>query len=115
MKEASMKRTVFASLVIGVVCSFMAAVVSAAGTPAENRGEALFMKHCSKCHPNGGNVVNVTKSLNPKDRLANNINTVEAIIRLMRAPGPGMVKFGEEVISEKDSKDIAHYILKTIK
>ena len=110
-----MKRTVFALLVVAVACLFTAAAAAAQETPAEGRGEALFMKHCSKCHPNGGNVVNVTKSLNSRDRLANNINTVEDILRLMRAPGPGMVKFGEEVISEKDAKDIAHYILKTMK
>jgi len=109
-----MKKNIFAPLVISVVFSFMAAGFSAVETK-ESRGEALFMKYCSKCHPDGRNVVNITKSLNAKDRLANNINTVEDILRLMRTPGPGMIKFGEEVISDKDAKDIAHYILSNLK
>ena len=110
-----MKKLVLLLVVFAVVCSLSAAGVSAKESSKESRGESLFMKHCSKCHPDGGNVVTVTKSLNPKDREANNVKTEKDIIRLMRTPGPGMVKFGKEVISEKDAKAIAEYVLKTFK
>lgn len=110
-----MKRIALLFLVSSVICSFTVAGVSAQEASKESLGGKLFMKHCSKCHPNGGNVVTVTKTLNPKDREANKVKTEEDIIKLMRSPGPGMVKFGEKVISEKDAKAIAEYILKTFK
>ena len=97
------------------MCSLTVAGVSAKEESKKNLGEKLFMDHCSKCHPNGSNVVTVTKSLNPKDREANNVKTEEDIVRLMRNPGPGMVKFGKDVISESDAKAIAEYVLKTFK
>ena len=108
-----MKRLSVLSLVFAIVFSFTVAVVSAKEASKETRGEKLFMKHCSKCHPDGGNVVTAAKSLNPKDREANNVKAEEDIIKLMRTPGPGMVKFGTKVISEKDAKAIAEYVLKT--
>jgi cytochrome c6 len=110
-----MKMIVLFVLVALVLCSFTVAGISAKEPSKESRGEELFMKHCSKCHTNGGNVVTVTKTLNLKDREANKVKTEEDIIKLMRNPGPGMVKFGEKVISEKDAKAIAAYIIKTFK
>ncbi len=110
-----MKRSASIFLVSAAVCFLAATGVSAKEAAKQSLGEKLFMKHCSKCHPNGGNVVTVTKTLNPKDREANNIKTEGDIIKLMRNPGPGMVKFGKNVISEKDAKAIAEYILKTFK
>jgi cytochrome c6 len=111
----SMKRITLLFLFFVILCSLTVAGVSAKEGSEESRGERLFMKHCSKCHPNGGNVVTVTKSLNPQDREANNVKTEKDIVRLMRHPGPGMVKFGKKVISGKDAKAIADYIMKTFK
>ena len=110
-----MKRIALLFFVCTVACFFAVGGVSAKEASKESYGEKLFMKHCSKCHPGGGNVVTVTKSLNPRDRAANNIKTEDDIIRLMRNPGPGMVKFGKKTISEKDAKAIADYITKTFK
>jgi len=110
-----MKRIVLLFAVFAVVCCLTVAGVSAKEASKESRGEKLFMKHCSKCHPNGGNVAAVTKSLNPQDREANNVKTEEDIVKLMRNPGPGMVKFGKKVISDKDAKAIAEYIVRTFK
>ncbi len=110
-----MKKIALLFFVFSVIGSFAVVGASAKEASKESRGEELFMKHCSKCHPNGGNVVTVTKTLNPKDREANNVKTEDDIIRLMRNPGPGMVKFGPKVISEKDAKAIAEYIMKTFK
>ncbi len=110
-----MKRIALLFLVFSLIGSFMFSAVSAKEAPKAGLGEKLFMKHCSKCHPDGGNVVTVTKTLNQKDREANKVQTEEDIIKLMRNPGPGMVKFGKDVISEKDAKAIAEYIIKTFK
>ena len=114
-KGGNMKKLAFLFLVFIVVCSLPVAGVSAKEASKESKGERLFMKHCSKCHPDGSNVVTVTKSLNSKDREANTVKTEEDIIKLMRNPGPGMVKFGTKVISEKDAKAIAEYVLKSFK
>lgn len=110
-----MKKIVSLILVFAVMCFVTVAGVSANEASKESRGEKLFIKHCSKCHPDGSNVVSVAKSLNTKDREANKARTEEDIIKLMRNPGPGMVKFGSNVISEKDAKAIAEYIMTTFK
>ncbi len=110
-----MKRIALLIFVFSVVCIFAVAGASAEKASKASPGEKLFMKHCSKCHPNGGNVVTVSKTLNPKQREANKVVTEEDIVKLMRNPGPGMVKFGKNVISEKDAKAIAKYILETFK
>ncbi|MGD0886027.1 MAG: c-type cytochrome [Thermodesulfovibrionales bacterium] len=110
-----MKRSALLVLLFAVMWAIAVAGVSAQESSKDGLGEKLFIHHCSKCHPNGGNVVTVTKTLNPKDREANNVKTEEDIVKLMRSPGPGMVKLGKNVISEKDAKAIAAYIMKTFK
>jgi len=78
-------------------------------------GEALFKDNCSPCHPEGGNIVNPKKTLSRKDREANTIKKAGDIIKLMRNPGPGMTKFDDKTIPDKDAKEIAEYIMKTFK
>lgn len=110
-----MKKTLWLPVVFSLTCFLAGSVTTAKEVSDLSLGERLFIKHCSKCHPSGGNIVTVTKTLNPSDRKANNIRTEEDIVKLMRSPGPGMVKFGKELISEKDAKAIAKYILETFK
>ena len=76
-------------------------------------GEALFKQHCAVCHPDGGNNINPKKPLHKKDREANGVKTADEIIMKMRNPGPGMTKFDEKTIPDKDAKAIAEYVLKT--
>lgn len=78
-------------------------------------GESLFKQHCSVCHLDGGNIINPQKTLHKKDREANKVKTAQDIINKMRNPGPGMSTFDEKMISDKDAKEIAEYILKTFK
>jgi cytochrome c6 len=103
MRKASLLLSVFAIavLVFGAACS------------AKGAGEALFKKHCSICHPDGGNNVNPQRTLHKKDREANGVKTASDIISKMRNPGPGMTTFDEKTIPGKDAKEIAEYILKT--
>lgn len=79
----------------------------------EKRGEALFKQHCAVCHPDGGNVINPKKTLHKKDMSANKIKTAKDIIRIMRNPGPGMLKFDEATIPNDEARKIAEYVLKT--
>jgi cytochrome c6 len=79
------------------------------------RGEALFKEHCALCHPDGGNIVNPKKTLHRKDLDANNIKSKDDIVRFMRKPGPGMTTFDAKIISDKDAKELAEYILKTFR
>ncbi len=106
-----MKKTV-------MVPVFIALCLLAAGSFAQkavsaDSGEALFMANCKICHPDGGNIVNPKKTLHKADREANNIKTAADIVNRMRNPGPGMTKFDEKTIPDKDAHAIASYVLKT--
>ena len=74
-------------------------------------GEALFMKKCIACHANGGNQINPMKTLSRKDLEQNNISTPEAIVKLIRKPGPGMLTFNAKSLSDEEAKAIAEYVL----
>jgi cytochrome c6 len=78
-------------------------------------GKKDFKKHCSICHPNGGNIMKPTKPLWRKRLEANGVKGVNDIIAKMRKPGPGMPRFNEKKIPDKEAKAIAEYILKTFK
>lgn len=81
--------------------------------PVQGPGEALFVRHCAVCHPNGGNIINPEK---PLDRAALNRNGITSpadIVAIMRQPGPGMMIFDQNVVSDPDAEMIAEYILKT--
>lgn len=78
-------------------------------------GEALFKQHCTMCHPEGGNIINAKKTLRGKDLKANNVKSAGDIVKVMRNPGPGMTKYDEKTIPDKEAKEIAEYILKAFK
>lgn len=104
--------------VISVLLVIAVFVLAGAGFTKEEEGISgaeLFKDNCAPCHPDGGNVYNPQKTLLKKDRDANNLKKKSDIINKMRNPGPGMMKFDEDTISDKDAKKIADYILKTFK
>jgi cytochrome c6 len=112
-KEAGMKSILVFSLFLTLVL-----VGAGAGTAKESSkkpGETLFKQHCAPCHPDGGNIINPQKTLHKKDLEANRVKNAGDIVKTMRNPGPGMTKFDEKTIPDKDAKEIAEYILKTFK
>ena len=82
---------------------------------SKKSGEALFKQHCVICHPDGGNIINPQKTLHKKNLESNKIRNAGDIVKTMRNPGPGMTKFDEKMIPDKEAKEIAEYILKTFK
>ncbi len=100
---------------IVTICMLAVAALPPAVFAKERKGEALFKQHCAVCHPDGGNIVNPQFTLHKKDRDAHGVKTAKDIIGKMRNPGPGMTKFDEKTISNKDAKEIAEYIMKTFK
>lgn len=94
-------------------------VVLCSGIPAEaakaSPGEQAFVKNCAVCHANGGNIINPAKPINKKNLEAKGIREPADIVRQMRNPGPGMTRFDEKTIPEKEAGAIAQYILKTFK
>lgn len=82
---------------------------------AEESAKAEFEKHCAACHPKGGNIMKADKTLSKQALAANGIKTDKDIIAKMRNPGPGMTKFDEKTLPQKEAKAIANYILKTFK
>lgn len=83
--------------------------VTAEGTT----GEGLFKQHCSACHAGGGNVVKPEHTLKKDHLKTHNITKPEDIVKIMRNPGPGMNKFDEATVPDKDATAIAEYILNT--
>jgi len=81
----------------------------------ESNGAKLYQQHCTACHPDGGNIIKPGMTLLKKDREAHGVKTTKDIIGKMRNPGPGMTKFDTKMISDKEAKEIAEYILATYK
>ena len=103
------------AIAVSCVCIWSLVLAFADETQKSKKGEAEFNEHCVVCHPGGGNVINPQKTLHRKDLEANNIRTPDDILKIIRNPGPGMTKFDESVISDKDAKEIAGYILDSFK
>jgi hypothetical protein len=55
--------------------------------------------------------VNPAKTLHKKDLEANNIKTPGDIVNKMRNPGVSMPRFAATVITDRDARKIADYIL----
>jgi cytochrome c6 len=106
-------KKVFIVLTFGVAV-FLVTAASRGMADQALSGETLFKQHCAVCHPDGGNIVNPKKTLHKQDREANNIKTVKDIVNKMRNPGPGMIKFDEKTIPDKQAKEIAEYVLKSL-
>ena len=108
-----MKKIFALLLTAACLCTF--ATVITAKEQGKEKGEALYKQYCATCHPDGGNIVNPQKTLHVTDREAHNIRKPADIIEKMRNPGPGMIRFDEKTILDKEASEIAEYILKTIK
>ena len=88
--------------------TLMAATVFAGGADT-------FKAKCAMCHPDGGNIMKKDKTLKKKDLEANKLKTAKDLVKYMRAPGPGMTKFDEKALPDKDAREVAEYIMKTFK
>ena len=107
-------KKVFIVLALGAAVCLVVSAVSTGIANETLTGETLFKQHCAVCHPDGGNIVNPKKTLHKQDREANNVKTVADIVSKMRNPGPGMIKFDEHTIPNKQAKEIAEYVLKSL-
>ncbi len=101
-----MKRT---TVFLTIAASTVLAATAFAG------GAEIFKAKCAACHPDGGNIMKKDKTLHKKDLEANKLKTAKDLVKYMRAPGPGMTKFDEKALPEKDAQAVAEYILKTFK
>ena len=97
------------------VCMFTASGDCDAKKGEKIDGKRKFEEHCVVCHLDGGNLINAMKPLHSKELKANGVKSAKDIIAKMRNPGPGMTQFDEKIISNKEAKAIAEYILKTFK
>ncbi len=105
------KSMILASIVVVSICC--TTLYAFAEKASQKTGEELFTANCKVCHPDGGNIINPAKTLHKKDRLAHDVKTAADIVKKMRNPGPGMTKFDEKTVSDKDAHAIAEYVIKT--
>ncbi|MDA8413615.1 MAG: c-type cytochrome [Desulfobacteraceae bacterium] len=110
-----MKKTMSATVVLLAGCLIVTSGYCDTRKGEKISGKHEFAEHCAVCHPDGGNIVNAMKPLHKKELNANGVKSAKDIIAKMRNPGPGMTKFDEKTISNKEAKAIAEYILKTFK
>jgi len=92
--------------------------VPAAGSTSASTaytGEQLFKKFCFNCHPDGNNVSDPKRTLHSAVLKKNHINTTEDIIRIMRNPGPRMLRFDADTLSDSDAQKIAAYVMAAFK
>lgn len=75
----------------------------------------LFKQFCANCHPDGGNVSDLARSLYGSSLRKHHIHTPEDIVRIMRNPLSRMIRFDVTMISDADAHVIADYVLKTFK
>ena len=101
--------------VVLAVCLFASAGFCDTRKGEKISGKKEFEEHCAVCHPNGENTINKMKTLHKKELKANGVKSEKDIIAKIRNPGPGMTKFDEKSISNKEAKAIAEYVLKTFK
>lgn len=78
-------------------------------------GEALFLRHCAGCHPQGRNLLYPQKDLRRLTLAANGIATPEDIVKVMRNPGKGMTRFDRTTIPDDEARRIANYLLEAFK
>src|SRR5512133_898745 len=102
----NMKKSLVTTAVLSAIC-----LAATSGFCDTRKGEKIdgkkeFEKHCAVCHPNGGNTINKMKPMDSKSLKANGVKSVKDIIAKMRNPGPGMTKFDEKIISNKEAKAI---------
>jgi len=105
-------KTVAATLSLAGAVLLPLVAISSTVAPRPD-GEALFLKNCIACHADGGNEINPQKTLHRKDLEKNRISTPEAIVKLLRNPGPGMLPFDAKKLPDEEARAIADYVLKT--
>lgn len=110
-----MKKSLIAIAMLLVACLSATTGLCATKNGEKINGMKKYEEHCKVCHPNGGNTINPQKSLHSKSLKAHGLKSVNGIIGKMRNSGPEMTKFDDKIISDKDAKAIAEYILKTFK
>ncbi len=72
-------------------------------------GEELFIKHCSGCHINGGNIIRRRKTLKLKALQRAGLDNPESIARVARE-GIGSMNGYEEVLGKDGDQLIANWI-----
>lgn len=78
-------------------------------------GEALFLRHCAGCHPQGRNLLYPQKDLQRLTLAANGITTPEGIVRVMRNPGRGMTRFDRTTLPDAEALLIGRYVLESFR
>ena len=92
-----------------------AGIAAAKAKEAKADGKKLFETNCAVCHKDGGNIMKPEMNLKKATLVKNGIKNAGDIVNKMRNPGPGMTKFDDKKIPDKDAKAIGDYILKTFK
>lgn len=95
-------------LSVGTACG------KGADSEAGPDGKALFETYCASCHRGGGNIINPKKTLKASDMAANGVKDAKDVMKLIRNPGPGMVKYDEKTLSDKEAKAISEYVINTL-
>lgn len=101
--------------------ALLAAVMASGCSPETGQyrsgpsGEALFLRHCAGCHPDGKNIMYPPKDLRRMTLAANGISKLEDIVLFMRNPGRGMPRFDRLTLPDDEAREIAVYVSSTFR
>jgi cytochrome c6 len=99
-----------------ILATLVTSLVAGCSNPLESpSGKQLYSLHCASCHPGGANTIHPSKTLKSADLKANMITTPQDIVQMMRNPGPGMPRFTDAMIPEREALQIARYVLTTFR
>ncbi len=100
----------FEQVLISAIMLIIVFGVSNAAWAEENTiGKDLFIKNCSGCHINGGNIIRRNKTLKIEALKRNGLDNPEAIARIARI-GIGSMSGYEEVLGEGGDQLVANWI-----
>ena len=78
---------------------------------AEEDGKAIFMRNCSACHMQGGNIMAPDKTLTKEHLEKHGRYTKEAIYQLLKEGVKGTAMMSFERLGEEKLKAVTNYVM----
>tara|TARA_Y100001968_G_C18827012_1_gene467253 strand:- start:43 stop:384 length:342 start_codon:yes stop_codon:yes gene_type:complete len=98
------KYSIVALIITLIICPYSLSAIEV------NNGKNLFLKHCSGCHVNGGNIIRRNKTLRLSALERRGLDNSEEIAKIARL-GIGIMNGYKEVLKEGEDQIIGKWVL----
>ena len=89
----------------------IATCLFAVTTVAEEDGKAIFMRNCSACHMQGGNMMAPDKTLSKEHLEKHDRYSAEAVYQLLKEGVKGTAMMSFERLGEEKLKAVTDYVM----